>query len=709
MKKRNGFTLTEVITVIVIISLLATFIYNRITNIDTKTKEKVYNSKVSLALAAAKRYGSDNIDELNKECTFVSVNDLILQKYITEDIDNGVYTNPIDNSSMNDMELCITYKSGEVNARLKANETTGDYKVTLNVNNGYTRNSIKYVNAGENVAFQLISDDGYNFDNPTVSCKDVNDTVISTSFETNDGDKSLIIPNVNSDVTCQVSASKNVYQVNISAVHASVNPAIINVNYEEDATATIVPDDGFTLVGATYSCENSESINIIENTLYIYNVQNNTTCYIESKYAYNSILAIITNGTITSDNPISIGIGLGGNFDFTLNPGYNVTNAEPSCDFDVDADIDGNTLKLLNVQGVGTCTINPNPNKYTISFNANGGSGLTSSSKTVTYGGTYGTLPTIDSSSSCGGYSFDGWYTSSSGGYRITSSSTVTTTTDQTLFAHRSYNGACCSSGTWAYDSCNSDGYVVEARDNGCTGNHETRTTSTACTTSTYCSSWSTCTSSGTQTRTCTYMKGGVEYNDTSYTTSQSCCYSGYLAMTSSGTRCLTDGNGNDLEDVTIESCQPTCNTSAKCITTTGKTVLRNNLKNRTCNTTTTTYTCSKAANAGCSGNWEPGKSQCYRTRSDLYSSGEDIAMYTTSALCAAECTGTGYTCSQAGAKYWCHKPASCSGGATLVGSTCYEYKAYDSYTCDEGTKSGTTCYLYNQTSTKSGWTCTED
>ena len=697
MKKRNGFTLTEVITVIVIISLLATFIYNRITNIDTKTKEKVYNSKVSLALAAAKRYGSDNIDELNKECTFVSVNDLILQKYITEDIDNGVYTNPIDNSSMNDMELCITYKSGEVNARLKANETTGDYKVTLNVNNGYTRNSIKYVNAGENVAFQLISDDGYNFDNPTVSCKDVNDTVISTSFETNDGDKSLIIPNVNSDVTCQVSASKNVYQVNISAVHASVNPAIINVNYEEDATATIVPDDGFTLVGATYSCENSESINIIENTLYIYNVQNNTTCYIESKYAYNSILAIITNGTITSDNPISIGIGLGGNFDFTLNPGYNVTNAEPSCDFDVDADIDGNTLKLLNVQGVGTCTINPNPNKYTISFNANGGSGLTSSSKTVTYGGTYGTLPTIDSSSSCGGYSFDGWYTSSSGGYRITSSSTVTTTTDQTLFAHRSYNGACCSSGTWAYDSCNSDGYVVEARDNGCTGNHETRTTSTACTTSTTCSSWSTCTSSGTQTRTCTYKYGGSTYNDTSYTTSQSCTY-----CDSSESTTINDYRCYNGVNTYIYSCQPTCNSNPTC---NGGTIPRQSLKSAC---PATTYTCSKAATAGCSGNWAVGTSQCYRTRSDLYSSSDDIGSWTSQISCKQNCTTSGYSCTQTGTStWWCRKPASCSGGATLVGSTCYEYKAYDSYTCDEGTRSGTTCYLYNQTSTISGWTCT--
>lgn len=82
-------------------------------------------------------------------------------------------------------------------------------------------------------------------------------------------------------------------------------------------------------------------------------------------------------------------------------------------------------------------------NIYTVSFDGNGGS-VSSSSKTVTYGSTYGTLPTPTRT----GYDFVGWYTSVSGGSQITSSSTVGITSNQTLYAHwspkiytLSYNG----------------------------------------------------------------------------------------------------------------------------------------------------------------------------------------------------------------------------------------------------------------------------
>ncbi|MCQ2391533.1 MAG: InlB B-repeat-containing protein, partial [Kiritimatiellae bacterium] len=73
----------------------------------------------------------------------------------------------------------------------------------------------------------------------------------------------------------------------------------------------------------------------------------------------------------------------------------------------------------------------PSPVSYTVTFNANGGScGM--SSKTVTNGSTYGTLPTPTRS----GYTFAGWYTSSSGGTQVTSSTTVSLTANQTLYAH---------------------------------------------------------------------------------------------------------------------------------------------------------------------------------------------------------------------------------------------------------------------------------
>lgn len=68
---------------------------------------------------------------------------------------------------------------------------------------------------------------------------------------------------------------------------------------------------------------------------------------------------------------------------------------------------------------------------FTVTFNANGGSTSTSS-KTVTYGSTYGTLPTPTRQ----GYGFLGWFTSASGGTQVTSGTSVSITSNQTLYAH---------------------------------------------------------------------------------------------------------------------------------------------------------------------------------------------------------------------------------------------------------------------------------
>jgi len=67
---------------------------------------------------------------------------------------------------------------------------------------------------------------------------------------------------------------------------------------------------------------------------------------------------------------------------------------------------------------------------YTVTFDANGGSTPTPSMP-VTYGETYGTLPTPTWT----GHSFDGWYTDSTGGSKVTGDSAVLIVADQTLYA----------------------------------------------------------------------------------------------------------------------------------------------------------------------------------------------------------------------------------------------------------------------------------
>lgn len=67
---------------------------------------------------------------------------------------------------------------------------------------------------------------------------------------------------------------------------------------------------------------------------------------------------------------------------------------------------------------------------YVLSFDSNGGSKV--SDKTVSYDNVYGSMP----STSRTGYTFDGWYTETNGGEKITDSSIVSITSDCILYAH---------------------------------------------------------------------------------------------------------------------------------------------------------------------------------------------------------------------------------------------------------------------------------
>ncbi len=71
-----------------------------------------------------------------------------------------------------------------------------------------------------------------------------------------------------------------------------------------------------------------------------------------------------------------------------------------------------------------------------VSFNANGGS-VSTASKNVTFGGTYGTLPTPTRT----GHTFKGWFTAASGGTQVTSATEVNAvSSEQTLYAQWTVN-----------------------------------------------------------------------------------------------------------------------------------------------------------------------------------------------------------------------------------------------------------------------------
>ena len=84
------------------------------------------------------------------------------------------------------------------------------------------------------------------------------------------------------------------------------------------------------------------------------------------------------------------------------------------------------------------------PANVTVTFDPNGGS-VSPTTKTVTIGSTYGTLPTPTRTY----YNFDGWYTAASGGSKVTASTTVTATSNHTLYAH--WTHVCANGHNYSY------------------------------------------------------------------------------------------------------------------------------------------------------------------------------------------------------------------------------------------------------------------
>lgn len=129
--------------------------------------------------------------------------------------------------------------------------------------------------------------------------------------------------------------------------------------------------------------------------------------------------------------------GTGNNQAGSYTVGSNVTLLVPTkegYDFSGWELISGNSILSGNSITIGSeeTTIKAvyTAKKYTVTYNANGGT-VSGTSKSVTYNAKYGTLPTPKRA----GYSFLGWYTAKTGGSKITETTIVKITSNQTIYA----------------------------------------------------------------------------------------------------------------------------------------------------------------------------------------------------------------------------------------------------------------------------------
>lgn len=128
MKNNKGFTLVEILAVLVLISLMMVIIVPNIQKVAYQSKVKLCKSKISLAEDALNLWSRDNNKCFTKEggcnmlsyctsdpkgnestCT-VKFEDLAKNNLVNyDDIDTLI--NPIDNSSLNKLEFKVTYNS----------------------------------------------------------------------------------------------------------------------------------------------------------------------------------------------------------------------------------------------------------------------------------------------------------------------------------------------------------------------------------------------------------------------------------------------------------------------------------------------------------------------------------------------------------------------------------------------------------------------
>jgi len=128
MKNKKGFTLVELLSVIVILALLSVIATTGIITLSNKSKENMYCAKLKMISSIAHDYGIKYEYELNQSAELfngykslkIKVNDLLNAGKLEPDKGNLVL-NPIDNSSLNDKEIVLYLKNNQINVYIDSN------------------------------------------------------------------------------------------------------------------------------------------------------------------------------------------------------------------------------------------------------------------------------------------------------------------------------------------------------------------------------------------------------------------------------------------------------------------------------------------------------------------------------------------------------------------------------------------------------------
>ena len=279
IKNNKAFTLTELIAVIVILSILITLSVVVFMNIRRNTLEREYTNLVSYLETKAALYAKDT------GITTISVEDLIKEGYIKPDDETDIY-DPRDNRSMNCYLIKMEYKEGEYIAKLSDDFTNEDGTCKE-----YTKTSgYEICRLNGNNCYSIGADEWFN-ENIKLGIKDVNGLINSVdasySWSTNTGftsnDKNVTTEvSLIGDITykCEVKmkdkTGKDIVGVAIKEIKIDMEKPIISEikydnNYNTSKTIEIVANDGmgsgiggYSIVPDGQDCNNFSNSNKID-------------------------------------------------------------------------------------------------------------------------------------------------------------------------------------------------------------------------------------------------------------------------------------------------------------------------------------------------------------------------------------------------------------------------------------------------------------
>ncbi len=317
----------------------------------------------------------------------------------TSTIKDGVYT-----MGISDTILTATWKPKQYTLTIKLDKDDS------------SKDTIKKVDYYGTIEIENPSKTGHTFSGWTITPEDKG-YFSGTKLTIKDSDLTIIanyVPNTYKWIAYHMrQAIDGTYTLDSATTDKTTGEAVFGTEVFPEFS----PKDGFT----NPSSKNKITIGVDVQGDDEIPVNNKT----EYQYPRNKYTLTINNNGATSTREVLYQDTVNLNEIEGTKEGYTLTSFKKTSG---NGTIRDNTFEM----GLGGATIEAKytVNTYSVTFDANGGT-VENGSKTVTYGETYGDLPTPKRD----GYIFKGWYLTKEGAGVITASTPVTTTSNQTLYA----------------------------------------------------------------------------------------------------------------------------------------------------------------------------------------------------------------------------------------------------------------------------------